>query len=155
MREACDIGIVLVLDIGRDFRPELIIGGQFKRDANSGDVVGWGSAFVVQEALSRLGFTGKLDQGNKIPSTVLAGVKGKVILRLSYVSGTRDSGKLRYSDWSQIGTPEAGEGELVNRFRKSLSRGFPRNYRPELIDAGTRVESAPAQLPSTEIDDVF
>lgn len=155
MQNPCDIGIVLVLDIGRDFQPELIIGGLFKRDVNTGEVVAWGSAFIVQEALSRLGFTGRLDPGNKIPKAALSALKGRPILRLSYVSGTRENGKLKYSDWSQIGVPESGESELVGRFRKSLSRGFPKNYRPELVDAGVPLEPTSAPLPSPEVDDVF
>ena len=50
-----DIGIRLYLDIGREFQPELIIAGNFKRDPATNEVIGWGGAFVVQEALSRLG----------------------------------------------------------------------------------------------------
>src|SRR5690242_4827808 len=65
-----DIGIRLTLDIGRDFQPEMVIAGSFKRSQDTGEVTGWGSAFVVQEALSRLGFNGTLGDGNKIPAEV-------------------------------------------------------------------------------------
>jgi hypothetical protein len=144
MQLPCDIGVVLTIDVGRSFQPELIISGMFKRNVDTGEVIGWGGAFVVQEALLRLGYTGLLDAGNKIPKAALSALVGKEILRLSYVSGTKEGGRARYSDWSQLGTPASGEQELANRFRQSVSRGYPKNYHPELmdapIDAGTVVQ---------------
>lgn len=138
MQMPCDIGIVLTLDIGRSFQPELIISGQFKRNGDTGEVIGWGGAFVVQEALVRLGYAGVLDPGNKIPKAALNSLVGRQILRLAYLSGTKDGSKPRYSSWPQIGTPESGEQELASRFARSVSRGFPRNYNPSAMDgAGT------------------
>jgi hypothetical protein len=150
MQMPCDIGIVLTLDISKSFQPELIISGMFKRNVDTGEVIGWGGAFVVQEALLRLGYTGLLDAGNKIPKAALNALVGKEILRLAYVSGTKDGGKLRYSDWAQIGTPSTGEQELANRFRQSVTRGYPRNYHPSLMD-GTPMPDATVQ-PLAEID---
>ena len=133
MERPIDIGLKLTLDIGRDFQPELLIAGNFKRDPKSNEVVGWGSAFVVQEALARLGYTGTLEGDNRIPADVLAEVVGKHIYRLSYVSGQKDGGKLRYSDWNQIATLEEGGDDLLARFKKSLTRGYPKNYKPDLL----------------------
>jgi len=134
MERPFEIGIKLYLDIGRNFQPELVIAGDFKRDPATGEVVGWGGAFVVQEALSRLGYTGPLEDGNKIPEEVLLELVGKQFLRLSYVSGQKENGKLRYSDWNQIATPEEGPDDLLLRWKRSLQRGYPRNFRPELMD---------------------
>ena len=137
-----DIGIKLVLEIGRDFQPEMTIAGNFKRDLATGEIIGWGGAFVVQEALSRLGFTGTLDRNNRIPPEIVAGLVGKKFLKLSYVSGLSRTNAKRYSAWNLIGTPEEGAESLVARFKKSLTRGYPKNYRPELLDEPVRAGSA-------------
>ncbi len=131
--QPCDIGIRLTLDIGRDFQPDLYISGDFKR-ADTGEITGWGGAFIVQEALSRLGYSGVLTDENRIPEGVLAGCVGRKIYRLSYVTGMKDSGKPRYNDWSQFATLEEGADELVHRFKRSLAKGYPRNYRPEVLE---------------------
>ena len=130
-----DIGVRLFLEVGRDFQPELVSAGEFKRNAK-GEVIGWGSAFVVQEALMRLGYSGDLDSANRIPFKVLQSLVGKKFLRLTYVSRLNDKGRVKYTDWNQIGTLEEGPAELVNRFKRSLSRGYPKNYRPEVLEQG-------------------
>jgi hypothetical protein len=129
-----DIGIKLTLDIGKDFRPEMIIAGNFKRDPESGEIIGWGSGFVVQEALTRLGYSGVLAEGNRIPTDALVSLIGKTFLRLSYVSGTRNDGKFKYTDWNQIATVDEGADSLASRFKRSLTKGYPRNYHPDLLD---------------------
>jgi hypothetical protein len=130
-----DIGFKLILDIGRDFQPELVIAGNFKRDQITDEVIGWGSAYVVQEALTRLGYKGSLDNGNSLPVNVLETFIGQKILRLAYISGTKDNGKFRYSDWNNIATLDEGGDNLFARFKKSLAKGYPKNYRPALLDA--------------------
>ncbi len=134
MDRSVDIGIKLTLEVGKDFQPQLSITGNFKRDPDTGEVIGWGGAFVVQEALARLGFKGELDQENRIPAEALEGVIGKRFLRLSYISGEKQNGKPRYSDWGRIATPEEGTEDLVTRFKRSVAKGYPKNYRPELLD---------------------
>lgn len=129
-----DIGIRLFLDIGRDFNPELIIAGNFDRDAHTDMVRGWGSAFPVQQALTKLGYQGPLTKGNKIPANVLQSIIDKSFYRLSYVSGLKDSNKLRYSDFNIIGSIEEGPEVLAKRFQKSVLKGYPKNYHPELLE---------------------
>lgn len=144
LQQPFDIGVRLKLEIGRSFQPEFVIAGNFKRDELSGEVIGWGSAFVVQEALSRLGFKGDLEPDNRIPEGVVPSLVGKRFLRLSYVSGLKENGKLRYNDWNMIATLEEGAESLLKRFERSLSRGYPRNYRPELMDANSVGDRADA-----------
>jgi hypothetical protein len=134
MDRPVDIGIKLTLEIGKNFQPVLSITGNFKRDTDTGEVIGWGSAFVVQEALSRLGFKGELDQENRIPADALQRVIGKSFLRLSYISGEKQNGKPRYSDWGRMASTEEGAEELAKRFKQSVAKGYPKNYRPELLD---------------------
>ena len=138
MAQPVDIGIKLVLEIGRDFQPEMTIAGNFKRDLETGEVVGWGGAFIVQEALARLGYIGELDKNNRIPPDALADLVGKKFLRLSYVSGIGKTNAKRYSAWNLIGSPDEGAESLVARFKKSLTRGYPKNYRPELLEEPVR-----------------
>jgi len=127
-----DIGLKLYLDIKKDFMPEMNIAGYFERDIQN-NIKGWGSAFVVQDALSKLGFKGKLTVDNRIPSDVLQSLEGKQFYRLSYVCDLRD-GKLRYCDWNIIGSPDETPESLAKRFSKSLLKGYPKNYRPDCID---------------------
>lgn len=127
-----DIGLKLYLDIKKDFMPELNIGGYFERD-NRNNVTGWGSAFVVQDFLNKLGFKGKLASGNRIPKDILQSLEGKQFYRLSYVCDLRD-GKLKYCDWNIIAAPDETPESLAKRFSKSLLKGYPKNYHGDLID---------------------
>ena len=140
-----DIGLKLHLDIGRDFQPEFIIAGNFKRDPATGEVTGWGGAFVVQDALARLGYAGNLTDENTIPVDVPPALIGKKLYRLSYVAGRRDNGKLRYSGWNQIGTLDEGPEALAKRFKRSLTKGCPKNYQPDVLG-----EPVPATVAQTE-----
>ena len=45
-----DISIHLTLDIGRDFQPNMYIGGNYKKDDVSGEIVGWSTAYVCQSS---------------------------------------------------------------------------------------------------------
>ena len=132
--EPIDVGVKLTLDISRDFHPELIIAGNFDRDQYTNEIKGWGSGFLVQDMLFRLGYKGNLNPDNSIPESAIRSLKGKQIYRLSYVTGTKDDGKPRYCDWNLIASKEEGAESLFNRFRKSLSKGYPRNYKPEVIE---------------------
>lgn len=127
-----DIGLKLYLDIKKEFMPELNIGGYFNRDAQN-NVVGWGSAFPLQNFLQKLGYKGKLTADNKIPQEIIQSLPGKQFYRLSYVYDFRD-GKLKYCDWNIIGSAEEEPEELLKRFQKSFLKGYPKNYRPDLID---------------------
>ena len=135
MQRPIDIGMKLTLEVGRDFKPEFLIAGNFRVDIKTGEVTGWGSACVVQDALLRLGYAGPLDADNKIPAKALQDLVGVTFLRLSYISGTKQSGKARYSDWTTIGSLTDGPEDLLARWKYSRSRGYPRNYRPDILGA--------------------
>jgi len=135
MSRAVDIGLKLTLEVGREFQPVMLIAGNFRVDIKTGEVIGWGSACVVQDALYRLGYTGPLDPSNRIPPKVLQDLVGRQFWRLSYVSGVKQNGKPRYSDWTTIGAIEDGHDDLIARWKHSRSRGYPRNYRPDVLGA--------------------
>lgn len=129
-----EIGVKLKLDIGRDFEPELSIFGEFERDANTREVKGWGSAFCIQELLFKLSYKGHLGSNNSIPAEALQSLIGKQFYKLTYVSGIKDNGNLKYSNWYIIASSDEDPESLAKRFHKSVNSGYPRNYRPELVD---------------------
>lgn len=132
MSAPCDIGLKLILDIGKTFQPEMTIMGNFNRE--DGTVKGWGRAFVVRDFMNRLGIRDWLTEDNRFRDGVLTELVNKSFLRLSYVSGRRKNGKVRYSDWSQVGTKEEGASKLLERFEASLAKGYPNNYSPDTLD---------------------
>ncbi len=136
-----DIGIKLTLDVGKSFQPEMIIAGNFKRDNSTGDVVSWGGGFVIQDLLIRMGYLGKLNEGNTIPSEALESLKGKSFLRLSYVTGLKQDGRPRYSDWTQVAAEDESRESLVARFHRSVAKGYPKNFRPEVLEVETSKQS--------------
>jgi len=129
-----DIGIKLTIDVGKEFTPEMFIFGNFEYDMLTGDIIGWGSAFVVQEVFKKLGVQGHLTKDNTIPESALAQLVGKQFYRLSYVSGAKDNGQLKYSDWNIIASLVEGAAFLASKFQKSLTRGYPKNYKPQLLN---------------------
>jgi len=132
---AVDIGIKLTLDIGReDFQPELTIFGNFERDFNTNQIIGWGSAFCIQELLYKLSYKGQLNLDNTIPKEAIESLIGKQFYKLAYVSGIKDNGQLRYTNWNLIAAPDEDHEYLAKRFQKSTLSGYPKNYRPELVD---------------------
>jgi hypothetical protein len=138
MSEPCELGIKAVLEVGQSFQPELTIFGQFKRDGE-GKVIGWGSAFKVGNFFKALGINGDLDPEDNpiIPAAWLEEALGKTFLRLSYTAGKRDDGRFKYYDWNEIGSISDGEEKLMASFRKSLAKGYPKNYVAPVFDAAT------------------
>lgn len=142
-----EIGIKLKLEIGREFQPEMSIFGEFEWDQDTNEIIGWGSAFVLQELLYKLGYKGPLNSNNTIPQEALKNLIGKQFFKLSYVSGIKDNGDLKYSNWNIIAATDETPESLANRFHKSVVNGYPRNYRPELveIEKEANIESVPNQ----------
>lgn len=134
--QPCEVGLKIRLDIGQSFQPEMSFAGRFKRD-EAGRITDWGNATTVKIFLSNMGVKGALDANNKIPVEVLQSLLGKEILRLSYVKGVKESdpSKLAYGTWNTVIL--AGEGQdkvLLDMFKKSLKKGYPKNFHPELLD---------------------
>src|SRR3990167_2000721 len=78
-------------------------------------------------ALSRLGVKWtKLNTDNSIPSDVLAQCVGKRIVRLQFPYKRDDTGKPKYTNFSELflaTTPNAKE-KLVEAYNKSVSGGY-------------------------------
>jgi hypothetical protein len=83
-----------------------------------------------------LGLNGELDPEDHpiIPSQWLEEAVGKTFFRLSYTAGKRDDGRFKYCDWNEVGSITDGEEKLMNSFRKSLAKGYPKNYIAPVFD---------------------
>lgn len=130
-----DVLLSVKCDIGKDFTPTMNFWGNYSKDSTTGAITGWGSAIVVNNFLWRVGVEGKVGDDGKIPQEILDQCRGKEFWRLSYVSGTKKDGeKVKYQEWNEIGSLEEGPENLLERFRYSLTKGYPKNYRSDLAE---------------------
>jgi hypothetical protein len=130
-----DIYLVVTLDIGKDWTPEMSFFGDYKRDERNPEViVDWGSAFKVRNLFTACGIHRELNDDGTIPKDMVNDLIGKKILRLQYVSGARENGRLKYSDWSEQVLPANEDPKkLADLFFKSVQRGYPKNYSPDVL----------------------
>jgi hypothetical protein len=127
-----DLAIKASFDIGKEFLKEITICGNFKRDAD-GSVASLGGAFKVARFFEELGIKGDLTPTNDLPAEWLTQVVGKECFVLDYLAGVKDNGKGKYYPSDMISTDE---DYLINDFMKGVSKGFPKNFVPDALDAG-------------------
>lgn len=152
-----DLAIEIEFDINKSWTKKVVIKGDFKKDGNA--ITGWGSAFVVKDFFIKIGcFRGLLEEEIKerigllekkqIPADFLVKARNKKIYILDYVRAMTDDGKLKYSTWNIVDTdPEI----LKGAFKTSVAKGYPSNYKPELMDNASDLKEA---LPvETVVDD--
>ncbi len=144
-----DLAIEIEFDINKSWTKKVIIKGDFKK-ANE-TITDWGSAFLVKEFFIKIGcFRGlteeeindrlKLLEKKQIPADFLVKSKNKKVYILDYIRAISDDGKLKYSTWNIVDTdPE----QLKNAFKVSVAKGYPSNYKPELLDEVT--EAVPVE----------
>ena len=137
LQSPVDVAIVLTLDIGKDFSPEMSFFGNYKRDEQNNLIVDWGGAFSIRNLFTACGIDSEINDDGSIPPELLNQLIGKEILRLQYVSGLRQTDdKPKYSDWTQ--TVLAGNDKpekLVKLFEASVAKGYPKNYSPEVLSS--------------------
>ena len=136
MQRPYDCGVQLKLEIGKDFQPDLTIGGNFAR-AEDGSIVKWGGAFTVKQLFDNLQIKlGKIVAG-KLPKDGVPQLTGKKILKLSYVTGKnkKDDTKLSYGTWNTVMLAGNGaEPALLAQWDRSVKKGYPKNYHPEIMN---------------------
>lgn len=160
-----DLAIEVEFDIGKDWTKKVILKGNLKYDPKSPKIIAdWGSAFVIRDFFQKTGCFDRLTKeelkeklqnfsGKEIPSDFLLKIRGKKVLLVDYVKGMTEDGKLRYGTWNIVDTDEE---KLKNAFKASVSRGYPSNYKPELLkqddsfDYGSAVNE---EQPATVDDD--
>ena len=129
-----DISIHLTLDIGRDFQPNMYIGGNYKKDDVSGEIVGWSTAFKVKLFFDALGMPIKLDKGmqpqsSRLPADAEKVLVGKEFSRLTYVSTKtkRDGGAL-WKDWQETRSASYDQTRFKNEFKEAVSKGYVKDF---------------------------
>ena len=127
------IGIRMTLDIGKDFEPEFYVGGQFRKD-EFGEKIGIGTVKKVDILLTSLGLDASLDENDKLPEDVINDFVGKEFIRLSYVSGTKDNGKSKWSDWQETCAVGIDFNLFTEKFLKAVNEGWIKNYKPDQED---------------------
>ena len=134
-----DLAIEIEFDINKSWTKKVSIKGDFKKDGNA--ITGWGSAFVVKDFFIKIGcFRGLVEEEIKeriqllekqqIPADFLLKARNKKIFILDYVRAATDDGKLKYSTWNIV---DADPEILRSAFKTSVAKGYPANYKPELV----------------------
>jgi len=142
-----DISIHLTLDIGRDFQPNMYIGGNYKKDEVSGEIVGWSTAFKVKMFFDSIGMPIKLDKGknpqsSRLPADAEQRLVGKDFLRLNYISTKtkRDGGAL-WKDWQETRPVSYDTKKFKLDFKESVSKNYIKDYKAS--DEPSNEESSP------------
>ena len=152
----CDLGIEITFDIGRSYKPVTTIAGKFERD-EAGIITGWGKAFPVSRIFSALNIKGQLTADNKLPAEAVQSLAGMYVWRLSYVKGRRPDNpeKLSYSTWNVFlpGDVPENEVKLLEMFKKSLKKGYPSNYKPEVLEPIFLPPDADKPVNKPDVDD--
>lgn len=128
-----DIGIEVVIEIGQSFQPTFYVGGRLKKD-DFGEPVGLGSVRRVAEFFTAINVDVLMDDSGKLDETNLEDCVGKEFMRLSYVSGKRDNGKLKYTDFQTVASAQSEKRDLVSTFKEHINNGWIKNYRPEVME---------------------
>ena len=129
-----DISIHLTLDIGKDFQPNMYIGGNYKKDEVSGEIVGWSTAFKVKLFFDAIGMPIKLDKGmqpqsSRLPADAEKVLVGKEFNRLTYLSTKtkRDGGAL-WKDWQETRHATYDQNKFKSEFKESVSKGWVKDF---------------------------
>mgnify|MGYP003112177304 CR=1 FL=1 len=147
---ADDISLHMKLDIGKGFYPDFYIGGQFKVDEVSGNVIGWRTAYKIKLFLDALGIKVMLDknsgvQGNHLPEGIENEITGKTFKRLSYKSTKlKQDGTNRWRDWQQVAAADSNAEDLKVAFKDAVQNNYVKDY---LQNDGS--------VSSAEMDEVF
>ncbi len=156
-----DISLKLTLDIGKDFQPEMYIGGQFREDTVSGNVISWGTATKVKILLDNIGLGVACDKNapagsQKLPDDIKDRMIGKEFLRLMYRSNrTKQDGNYRIKEWQETGAVGPGNAQkLRNKFAEAVSNSWVKDYNPSSeapkqpdLDEGISTQSSEDDFP--------
>ena len=129
-----DISLHMKLDIGKGFFPDFYIGGQFKIDDVSGNVIGWRTAYKIKLFLDALGIKVMLDknsgvQGNELPDGIENAIAGKTFKRLSYKSTKlKQDGTNRWRDWQQVAAADSNPEDLKTAFKDAVQNNYVKDY---------------------------
>ena len=138
-----DISLHMKLDIGKGFFPDFYIGGQFKIDDVSGNVIGWRTAYKIKLFLDALGIKVMLDknsgvQGNQLPEGIEDSITGNTFKRLSYKSTKlKQDGTNRWRDWQQVAAADSNPEDLKIAFKDAVQNNYVKDYLSNNNDMGS------------------
>ena len=129
-----DMSINMTLDIGRDFQPNFYIGGNFKKDETSGQVIGWGTAFKIKLFFDAIGMPirlskGKLLQDQRLPDDAASQLIGKEFARLTYKSTKlKKTGDNMWKEWQETRPTNVDHAEFKDKFRNAVSNNWIKDF---------------------------
>ena len=129
-----DISIHLTLDIGKDFQPNMYIGGNYKKDEMSGEIVGWSTAFKGKLFFDAIGMPIKLDKGmqpqsSRLPADAEQVITGKEFLRLTYVSTkTKKDGSPLWKDWQETRNVSYDHNKFKAEFKEAVGNNYVKDF---------------------------
>jgi hypothetical protein len=142
-----DVSIKLeVLVLKNDWERTVTIGGNYKRDPITKEVLDWGGAFKLKDLFVACGMTDEdVQEGlsaNGIPSSdLLAGCIGKKIKTLTYTNINTTSDKLKYSTWNSVTSAGRDSANFAEYFMSQVAKGYPKNYKAPNSEAQPVKES--------------
>lgn len=129
-----DMSINMTLDIGRDFQPNFYIGGNFKKDETSGQVIGWGTAFKIKLFFDAIGMPirlskGKLLQDQRLPDDAASQLIGKEFARLTYKSTKlKKTGDNMWKEWQETRPTNVDHAEFKDIFRNAVTNNWIKDF---------------------------
>ena len=161
-----DLAVEVEFNVGQPWNKKVMFSGnlKFKKDYPD-EVEDWHSAFIVRELFQQTGCFDELTKdeiskrlvifaNKEIPVDFLLKIRGKTVYIVSYVKGRSEDGKLRYSTWSLV---DKDPDRLLEAFKVSISKGYPTNYKPEVLKESRTEElvSSPSNGKPYDIDEDF
>ena len=129
-----DMSISMTLDIGRDFNPSFYIGGNFKKDETSGEVLGWGTAYKIKLFFDAIGMPirlskGKLLQDQRLPEGAESQLIGKEFARLTYKSTKlKKTGDNMWKEWQETRPTSVDHAEFKDVFRNAVANNWIKDF---------------------------
>ena len=129
-----DMSISMTLDIGRDFNPSFYIGGNFKKDETSGQVLGWGTAYKIKLFFDAIGMPirlskGKLLQDQRLPQGAESQLIGKEFARLTFKSTKlKKTGDNMWKEWQETRPTSVDHAEFKDIFRNAVANNWIKDF---------------------------
>lgn len=148
-----DVDLEIGFRTGKGHDLTMNIRGSFKKDEVTHAILDWGSAFKIQTFCKVTGLIGEVDDDGKFPEGFFNGAIGKEFYKLDYISGVKDDGSNKYSISDIVGTdPEKLKASFIKQFTE---KGYPSNYKPELVDNGETNFPFGANVESKPTEEIF
>ena len=159
--------LALEVQFADDKFPQIFV-GNLKTDA-SGEVTGWGGAFLVARVFAMADVDAELDINNRFKAADLKKLIGKELYHITYTAGTykKDDGTqgTAYKSWNMVfdgrEDPDEIGAVVLDEWQKSRDKGYPNNYeypnssKAKTMSTGGRSVAGKSDVTaSTDLDDM-